>query len=397
MASYTYLTSTGVIVPDTSTIQSEVEAEFRAALGEDLITSPETLAGALIASEVSSRISVIRNNAQVANQINPNVAGGTFLDSIYALTGGSRNRATNSTIQLICTGESGTVIPQGSRAADANGNNWLASAALVIGVDGSITGSFAAENTGPIPASPNTITNIVDSVLGWETVNNTTSATLGQNQQSDISVRTQRGNELALQGRNTSEATSSNLSNVTGVRSFAYRENTSNTTQVIDGITLVPHSIWVAVDGGSDMDIATALNEAKSSGSGYNGSESVPITDPSSNQSVVVNFDRPTEIELLIRVTIRPGVTVDPTNQVVDSVFNYANGSSPVGDGFTVGADVVPYEISAAINNDSPSVTVTNVETALDVDNPTYITTVREIAVNEVARIQRGNIEVVLV
>lgn len=94
MANYGYVTSTGVIVPDTSTTLDQVRSEYRAAFGDDLDTSAETPQGVLITAETESRDAVARNNADLANQINPNLAGGVFLDAIWQLTGGQRVRAT---------------------------------------------------------------------------------------------------------------------------------------------------------------------------------------------------------------------------------------------------------------------------------------------------------------
>lgn len=90
MADYQFITSQGVIVPDTSTLRDDVENEYRSVFGQDLDVNPETPQGALITMEVENRDSVARNNAELANQINPDLAGGIFLDAIWALMGGQR-------------------------------------------------------------------------------------------------------------------------------------------------------------------------------------------------------------------------------------------------------------------------------------------------------------------
>ena len=85
---YEYLTESGVIVPDTADTRNEVVSEWRNALGQDLITDDETPQGLLINAETIARQEVARNNANIANQINPDLAEGVFLDAIWALTGG---------------------------------------------------------------------------------------------------------------------------------------------------------------------------------------------------------------------------------------------------------------------------------------------------------------------
>ena len=111
MAVYDYLISTGVIVPDTSDTREDVIAEYRSVFGADFIVDDETPEGTLITAETTSRQSVARNNAAVANQINPNLAGGPFFDAIWALTGGGRDTGRRSAVMVTVTGAANTIIP----------------------------------------------------------------------------------------------------------------------------------------------------------------------------------------------------------------------------------------------------------------------------------------------
>jgi len=61
--SYNYITSNGVIVPDTSGIKAEVEAEWRVIAGEDATIDPSSFEGRLIDKTTNERISVARNNS----------------------------------------------------------------------------------------------------------------------------------------------------------------------------------------------------------------------------------------------------------------------------------------------------------------------------------------------
>ncbi len=118
MADYNYIVSTGVIVPDTASLRSEVEAEYKSVFGADLPVTPETPQGVLITAEVESRDGMVRNNAELANQINPDIAGGVWLDAIWALTRGKRRGATRSRLSgVVFSGIPGTIIPAGSLAS----------------------------------------------------------------------------------------------------------------------------------------------------------------------------------------------------------------------------------------------------------------------------------------
>ncbi|WP_197335291.1 hypothetical protein [Ralstonia solanacearum] len=164
----------------------------------------------------------------------------------------------------------------------------------MLSADGKGKIGFRSVEYGSIAAPAGTLKHIVDSVLGWETVNNAENALLGQTEQSDESLRTQRKRTLALQGVSISEAITSALYDTAGVRSLQFRENTASTAQVIDGVLMKPHSIWVCVDGGTDTDIANALLKNKSAGAGWNGAVEVAAVDPASGQQYTILFDRPT-------------------------------------------------------------------------------------------------------
>ena len=60
---YEYLVPQGIIVPDTSATLAEVQDEWQAALGADLIVTPDTPQGVMINAEALARNNVINNNA----------------------------------------------------------------------------------------------------------------------------------------------------------------------------------------------------------------------------------------------------------------------------------------------------------------------------------------------
>jgi hypothetical protein len=396
VALYNYIESTGTVVPDTSDLLTDVEDEYKSIFGEDFITDPSTPEGALISAETTSRASVVNNNAELANQINPNISGGVFLDAIYALTGGERDAGTPSLVDVDITGVASTAIPSGSQARTTDGDLFESVSNLVIGVGGTVSGQFQSVELGAIGAGSNTLTIIVDNIIGWETITNPLAATPGSAEQSDASVRTTRRTELALQGRSISEAIFSNVSAVDGVTSLALRENTTNAPDTIDGILIDAHSVWTAVRGGTDEDVANALYEAKSGGAGWTGGTTVVVTDQISGQDNDVMFDRPAEIPMFVRITVQViGATgIDPTTAVKQSIVDYANGDIDGEQGFVVGGDVSPFELAGAVNIQNPEIFVRLCE--ISDDDITYVTSTFAIALDEIATIDENDIAVIL-
>lgn len=398
MADYQYINDQGIIVPDTSNTRNEVIQEFRDVFGQDLVVDPSTPQGQLITRITELRDSVARNNADVANQINPALASGRFLDALVGLSGASRKPATKSIInQVTLGGTPGTVIPAGSMASTNSGQVFELAQGITIPLSGSIDAVFVAKDTGPIGAPIGTLINIESSVLGWLTVNNPVDAVLGRDIESDSALRRRRRGILATQSMSITESLYARLNTVNGVSSFLLLENPMGSTQTVQGISMAAHSVWACVDGGVGGDIALALFKAKTPGTVWAtpNTTNYNVNDPVSGVSYVVKFARPSDVILLIRVTI--GTSKLPAQTLIpEYVMNYVNGLLPGDTSFTVGTSVSPFEIAAAINAQEPSFNIRKVEISLN-GSGTWSSDVYNIASNQIARTQLSSISVVQV
>ncbi len=356
---YDYLTDAGVIVPDTAAVLETVQNEWRSVFGNDLSVDAETPQGVMITADALGRNAVIRNNAALANQINPNQAGGIFLDAICALTGLERAKKTHSTIANVdVTGIPHTFIHKGARARTQAGDLFSTISATRLSQDGTGKVDFHSVEYGPIAATTGALAHIVDNVLGWETVYNTENATLGQGEQSDESLHVLRKRTLALQGISLSEAITSAVYAIEGVKSLQFRENTDSVVQIIDGVSMKPHSIWVCVDGGTDTDIAQALLKNKSVGAGWNGAVALQAIDVTSGQKYSVLFDRPTPRHFSVRVTVYASSPVtDPQIAVRKAILAYAENQLE-----KIGTSVSPVDLAAAVKCAVPDIRIQHLE-----------------------------------
>ncbi len=395
MSDYGYITSTGVIVPDTSTTLEQVRDEYRTAFGDDLDVSAETPQGVLITGETESRDAVARNNAALANQINPNLAGGVFLDAIWALTGGRRFKATPSVIRgAVLAGVPTTIIPAGVIASvGTTGAQFALASTVVLDVAGQALGVFQSAEPGAFPAAVGALNTIVSGVLGWETVTNPYAAEEGDAEESDSASRRRRRLTLALQSVSLPEAIVSGINDLPGVASMTFRENVTNAPVVIEGVTLAAHSVYACVDGGLDNDIALMLLRKKSMGAGWNGTTTISVTEPFSGQVYDIKFQRPVEIQIYMRVYVAGGAPyADVPGTVRAAILAYAAGEQPDEDGFVVGGNVSAFEIAGAVNRAATPIYVTNLE--LSTDGITYSTATISITIAQVARVLAGNIAV---
>lgn len=369
MAVYSFDQNTGVVSPDTATVVSGVEAEWRAALGEDLVTTADTPQGVLITQEALARQQVAENNAQIANQFNPNFSGGPFLDALCALVGEIERRPAMPSVIVSVTvaGIPGTLIPAGSLARSSDGQTWGLSDPVVLDSSGGALGRFICTETGPIACLPGQLFEPLTAILGWETVTNSDAAVLGTVEQSDAELSYLRRVTLARKGISTRNAQQSNLNAIETVTSTTFRENIGDTIAVIDGVTMVPHSVWSCVDGGTNQEVAETLLRVKTDGAGWNGSVSVNVTEPNSGQVYPVKFDRPTYINPTIKVTVRQnGDPQNPVTQIPINVAKWARGELPGDDGLKIGVSLNAFELSGAILYYNPRYFVTNVEISLN-------------------------------
>ncbi len=392
MALYDLIVESGVIVPDTSDILAETEQVYKTAYGEDFVTTPTSAQGQIVTAMAMVKSEVAKNSAGLLNLINPNMAGGVALDSIWALTGGKRVPLEYSTAIISCTGVAGTPILKDSEVEDDQGNIYKTTQQVTLVESAASLVWVKAVEPGPIQSAANTITKIKTKILGWDTATNPDAAIPGSFEQSDPSARTERNQTLALQSVKTMEAIFSRVRAVAGVNSLSARQNFEPTEQVIEGITIAANSVWTCVYGGEPADIFNALYDTQSPGQSWTGSETEIILDEWSKQPITVKFDRPTTRRLYVKCIVSSTSAVaDPQAAVREALLAYAVGDTGTAPGFTVGSDVSSFELSGAITLEVPDMFIKLVQTSWD--NTNWTSDPMSVEINEIATLQSGDIQ----
>ena len=266
---YDYVEPQGIIVPSTGSILNDVNTEYQNAFGTDWVvpdlTNPQsynTPQGLLIVSETLSRTAIVDNNAMLANQINPNVAGGIFLDAIMALTGLARSPATQSLCTATANGVAGTIIPAGSQVRETTYDHVFQTInSYTIPASGSIQVGLESVDYGPVSADANSTWVIISAVLGWETLTSNTEATLGTLTQSDVAARAYRLDAIGIQGSSIAAAIiaavtvviNTDTAPINGIPSIKYLENPTSSGDTIEGVTMVANSIYCCINGGDTL------------------------------------------------------------------------------------------------------------------------------------------------
>lgn len=314
-------TDLGPVAPDSADVLQAQQDIWQGAFNNRLNPDPATPQGQLMASLAAI---VQDKNSQMlflANQFNPATASGVWQDALGAIYFITRQPAVATTVQVVCTGLPGTVIegqdtsvaPAQVRTAD--GTVLVCQTGGTIPASGSITLPFAAQQTGPVVVEANSVTTIVQAQPGWDTVDNPDPGVTGQDVESRQAFELRRGQSVALNSRSMLASVYARVGNLSGVIDLLARQNRTDAPVEDNGVTLAPHSIYIAVLGGADADIAEAIYNSVSGGCDYNGNTSVEYTDPVTGAVETIFFERPEEYAFAIEVTVQANAST-PSNIV---------------------------------------------------------------------------------
>jgi uncharacterized phage protein gp47/JayE len=353
-------TSTGLVLPAESDVLAGIAADMNAAFGGNLNPGLSTPQGQLASS--TAAIIGAKNDlfAKYVNQIDPATASGSMQDAIGRLYFMDRLPATSTTVQVLCVGLAGVIIPVGAKVADSAGNKYSCTGAGTIPVGGSITLTFAAVKTGPITCAPGAITTIYQSIIGWDTASNSLAGVAGTNVESPADFEYRRQQSVALNAVGSLPSIYANVFAVAGVSDVYIAENTTSASVVNGSVTLLPHSVYVAAVGGLELDIATAIWKKKSVGADYNGNTSVMVTDASGYAlpypTYTVKFQVPTPQPILFAVRLANLATL-PSNIValVQAAIISAFAGSDGGSRARIGSTLYASRYYAPVVNIAPA------------------------------------------
>ena len=332
-------TPAGLVIPAETDVLAGVQADINAAFGGGLNPALETPQGQL----ASSQAAVIgdKNNefALFVNQVDPQYSADRFQDAIGRIYFLTRKPATPTTVQATVNGLAGTVIPGGTLAQDTSGNTYACSGNVTIDATGSVTAEFQNIETGPIPCAAGTLTQVYQAVPGWDAITNAADGTLGSDVESRADFEYRRKNSVAKNGTGTPQAIYAEVFALADVLDVYVKDNPTGSA-VNTGSTNYPiaaHSVYVAVVGGADADIASAIWRKKDLGCNTNGNTSTTVVDPSGysypQPSYVIQFQRPAGLAVKFAVRLvndasLPSNIVTLVKNAIIARFNGADGAT---------------------------------------------------------------------
>ena len=296
--------------------------DLRSDISDNIKTNPESVVGnftqilSFHMADLEALAEDIRSSGYILS------ATGASLDELVARAGITRVAAKGSTVTLTLTGTDSTVIPAGSTVRDpVSLIEWTTDADATI-TGGTVDVAATSVGTGPIIGLAGTITEIVDSVAGWDTVTNALDAEPGNDVEGDPALRERYITNFTA-ARRSSTGLYATLLAVEGVTQAVIIENRSNVT---DAAGRPAHSFEAYVQGGADQDIWDAIWENTPQGIESYGTEvGTAVDEHGDNQTV--KFSRISDINAWVQITYTAGANA-PDNVEDDieaDVLAYGN------------------------------------------------------------------------
>lgn len=325
-------TAAGLVVPTEEQIRAGLWADFQAAFGGNLNESDATPQGQLVTSLAATIGASNDLLLQLVNFVDPAFSSGRMQDAIGRIYFLTRIAATSTLVQATCTGATGTLIPAGSLALASDGTIYQSLGDATVGSGGSVVTTFAAITTGPIACPAGSLSQIYRVVPGWDTVTNASDGIIGRDEETAAEFEKRRSDSVAGNATGILPSIRAAVLDVDGVIDAYVTENPTALPVTIGGVTIAANSLYVAVSGGTNAAVASAIWSRKPPGCAYTGTTTVSVTDTQGYTppypTYSVKFTRPSALPIYLAINIANNgiVPADAADQIKAAVVAAFNG-----------------------------------------------------------------------
>lgn len=345
----------GTFITDGSQVKSDLSGESFAVVGGSVVALSSATGIVLSVSTVadSTLYTVTYTDTSTTSTISYTSGGGataaSILAGIAAVITASHPSLTSTVV--------GTTLE--IRRADVfQAVSWGYSANLAV-TKAYVVGDGRAVNVGPVEQEANTITTITTPILGWDSVTNPVSATVGRLIETDEELRLRFRNLKFERSTNLIDSLYSALIGVDGVTQVKIYENDTNIT---DGNGVPPHSFLPIVLGGSSVEIAQAIWENKPIGILSDGNTTVSVEDIQGfNHDISFERPNPEVIYIDMTLTTDSSFPANGADLIKQSIIDYAEANFGIGDDvvysrlFTPINSVTGHQVDSLLIGTSPS------------------------------------------
>lgn len=293
----------------------DLETAFRAIYGEDVLLDSSTPDGQWLNILVQKGVDVRGLLMQLYNSFNPDNTQGSVLDQRCALNNVFRKAGTFTTVDVTIVTDRELTLqglddqynnPEatGFTIQDNEGNRFILVNTTELSV-GSNECRFRSEQLGQVIVAPHTLTVPVTIVLGVISVDNDTSGSLGEDEESDANLKIRRRQSVSIGSFGYLNGLQGALLQLDGVNDAKVYENYTSST---DANGTPGHCIWVVMDGGATDEIAQTIYSKKCPGTNMRGNITYDITTPAQT-TFTAKWDNVIDEDFYIKFNIKPIAT----------------------------------------------------------------------------------------
>lgn len=381
-----FIDAQGFHAPSYPQVLQDLKDSAKAIFGSDIALEDDTQDGQLLAIFARAIYDMSSVASAAYNSFSPATSSSDALTRNVKINGLVRRSATFSTVDVLVTGQAGTIITSGV-AEDVNGIKWRLPASVTIPVGGSLTVTATAQDPGDITAQVGTVTKISTPTLGWQSVTNASAAVPGVEAEDDASLRRRQANSTENAGASILEGIVGAITELDGVtKTKAYENDTGSA----DANGFPAHSFGLVVEGGDSNDIAEQIWLRKTLGSRTFGTTTVNVTDEF-GVITPINFYRPTNATVAVEIDLDalPGYLSTTADKIKQAVVDYI-ASLNIGDDVYLSKVTVPATLANEFEEDTFNVT----SVKMSKNGGTLSASSVVIAFNEIAKTALANVTV---
>jgi uncharacterized phage protein gp47/JayE len=318
------ITPAGITAPGYSDIFGSLQASAQGIFGTDIYLDPDSQDGqwvGVIAQAISDS-----NNATIGayQARSPLYATGVGLDSLVQVNGIARDAASASSCPVVVTGDVGFTIVAGVVQSSSDQTLWSLPATVTIPSGGSTAVTAVCQTLGAVESPIGALSIISNPQVGWASVDNTVTGSLGNPVQSDANLRQAQAEAVGAPAQSIDAGILGGVLQVAGVASAQLYDNDTNAT---DGNGIPAHTIAVVVGGAPAVqDIVNAIGSRKTPGCGTQGNTSGTYTDPIGLPKTINYWTlTPVSVQVTVNISAFSGYASSTAGLIASAVAAYLN------------------------------------------------------------------------
>lgn len=300
-------TDEGIVAPSREEITAALWQMMRDSFGANLTEDARTPQGQIVTSLTAAIVDDNDAKIELANNFDPFYAFGPFQDALARIYFIERKEAVPSVAMLEFMGIAGTPIPKGFILLDSSGREWIT---VEHGEVGGPLIAAVCSVTGPIQASPDTITVFKETIEGVDRVANPSAAAVGTDTESRANFELRRRDSVAANSKNMNNSVYGAVANLPGVIDAFVIDNPADTERLVGSTEypMIRNSLLVSVVGGDPYEIAGMIMAKGGTGCAFVGNTTVIWRDEESKNAFKpeyeVKFLRTDHITVHFRLTV---------------------------------------------------------------------------------------------